>query len=105
MVIAVHRWFVNKSCPGAWLYSRLGDLADKVTTRLGGTEEKAEVNVTTQTGGMSNADCPFVVKVSNADLNIRKGAGMNTAKTGKYTGIGTFTITQVKSGKDSTLGW
>lgn len=55
--------------------------------------------------GMSNADCPFMVKVSIPDLNIRKGAGTNTAKTGVYTGVGVFTITQVKSGSGSTLGW
>jgi hypothetical protein len=38
-------------------------------------------------------------------LNIRKGAGTNYAKTGKYTGKGVFTITEVKSGKGSTAGW
>ncbi len=36
MIITVHRWFANKSCPGEWLYSRLGDLANKVTAELGG---------------------------------------------------------------------
>lgn len=36
MVLTVHRWFANKSCPGEWLYSRLGDLAEKVTAALGG---------------------------------------------------------------------
>ena len=35
MLITVHRWFANKSCPGDWLYSRLGDLATRVTTALG----------------------------------------------------------------------
>ncbi len=34
MVITVHRWFANKSCPGDWLYARLGDLAEKVTKNL-----------------------------------------------------------------------
>lgn len=34
MLITVHRWFANKSCPGDWLYSRLGDLAQKVTSQL-----------------------------------------------------------------------
>ena len=53
----------------------------------------------------SNADCPFLVKVDIDDLNIRKGAGTNTAKTGRYTGKGVFTIVQVKSGSGSTLGW
>ena len=32
--------------------------------------------------GMTNADCPFMVKVSIPNLNIRKGAGTNTAKIG-----------------------
>ena len=54
---------------------------------------------------MTNADCPFVVRVSISDLNIRKGAGTNTAKTGKYTGVGSFTIVEVKSGKGSDKGW
>lgn len=35
MVLTVHRWFANKSCPGDWLYNRLGDLAAKVTAELG----------------------------------------------------------------------
>jgi hypothetical protein len=40
MLITVHRWFANKSCPGNWIYARLGDLAEKVTERLGGGAEK-----------------------------------------------------------------
>ncbi len=36
MILTVHRWFANKSCPGNWLYARLGDLASKVTAELGG---------------------------------------------------------------------
>ena len=34
MVLTVHRWYANKSCPGDWLYARLGDLAAKVTAAL-----------------------------------------------------------------------
>ena len=34
MMLSVHRWFANKSCPGDWLYSRMGDLAQKVTAAL-----------------------------------------------------------------------
>lgn len=34
MVLSVHRWFADKSCPGDWLYERLGDLAERVTERL-----------------------------------------------------------------------
>ena len=56
-------------------------------------------------GGMTNADCPFLVKVSIEDLNIRRGAGTNTAKTGAYTGVGVFTIVEVREGKGSDAGW
>lgn len=40
MVLTVHRWFANKSCPGNWLYARLGDLANKVTANLQGAHVK-----------------------------------------------------------------
>ena len=36
MILTVHRWFANKSCPGTWMMERMGDLADKVTAKLGG---------------------------------------------------------------------
>ena len=42
MVLTVHRWFANKSCPGDWLYSRLSDLAAKVTAALGSTPMEAD---------------------------------------------------------------
>ena len=35
MILTVHRWFANKSCPGNWMYARMGDLALKVTAALG----------------------------------------------------------------------
>ncbi len=35
MVLTVHRWFANKSCPGDWLYAHMGDLAERVTAALG----------------------------------------------------------------------
>lgn len=42
MVLTVHRWFANKSCPGNWMYARMGDLASKVTTALGGKAKPVE---------------------------------------------------------------
>lgn len=107
MVITVHRWFANKSCPGNWLYARLDDLASQVTKQLGGTT----ANTTTaapakpQASAASNAKVPFLVKVSITDLNIRKGAGTNYARTGRFTGVGVFTIVEVKSGQGSAAGW
>lgn len=42
MVLTVHRWFANKSCPGDWMYARMGDLAEKVTKVLGGSSDSDE---------------------------------------------------------------
>lgn len=56
MVITVHRWFANKNCPGDWLYSRLGDLANTVNKQLAGDNEymyKVQVGAFKQ---KSNAD-------------------------------------------------
>ena len=59
----------------------------------------------TDAGGMTSADCPFMVSVKIPDLNIRKGPGRDTKKTGKYIGVGNFTIVRVKNGKGSKAGW
>lgn len=42
LVITAHRWFKNKECPGDWLYSRLGDLANMVTDQLQDKQSKAD---------------------------------------------------------------
>ena len=47
-------------------------------------------------GGMSNADCPFLVRVTVKDLRIRVGAGTDTAWTGKYVLVGTYTMDYAK---------
>ena len=39
MVLTVHRWFTATECCGDWLYARLGDVANKVTERLGGATD------------------------------------------------------------------
>lgn len=78
MVLTVHRWFANKSCPGDWMYARMGDLASKVTAKLGGsaggTEKPADNQALyrVQTGAFSNK--------TNADAMLQKvkAAGFDT---------------------------
>ena len=75
MIITVHRWFANKSCPGNWLYSRLGDLAKQVTSQLGGG--------TGGSGGSSAASGEmYRVRKTWADAKTQKGAftNLNNAK-------------------------
>ena len=35
MLLTVHRWFARKSCPGNWLFGKLGNLAQEVNSLLG----------------------------------------------------------------------
>lgn len=49
MVLTVHRWFTSKSCPGNWMYYRMGDLATKVTERLSGSSSEVKKEETTET--------------------------------------------------------
>ena len=64
MILTVHRWFANKSCPGDWLYSRLGNLANKVTFALGGAAETPE----------TSNDVLYKVRKSWADPKSQLGA-------------------------------
>ncbi len=52
--------------------------------------------------GKQTAFKPYLVRVSIPDLNIRKGPGTDKAKTGKYTGVGTFTIVEEADGKGAS---
>lgn len=92
MVLTVHRWFANKSCPGDWLYSRLGDVASKVTARLGGAS--APVDTTHDTNYPA---IPFTVNVIIDDLNYRSQPSMESDILGQ-TGKGIFTIIEVNNG-------
>ena len=66
MVLTVHRWFANKSCPGDWLYSRLGDVAKRVTAQLGGG--------TSTSGNEGTASKLYRVRKTWADAKSQKGA-------------------------------
>lgn len=97
--MTAHRWFAAKACPGNYLYNSFGSIAEEVNKRLKGevskpaTEDKVEPFTS------------FKVKISIANLNIRKGPGSNFERTGHYTGKGVFTITEVIDGKGSKTGW
>ena len=90
MLVTVHKWFANKECPGQYIYERLGIISGEVTRQLNEDEDKED---------------SFLVSVDITNLNIRKGPGTNYVATGKHTGKGVFTITEVKSGKGSVKGW
>lgn len=68
MVLTVHRWFANKSCPGDWLYNRLENLATAVTERLtGGSTDTGKVDVPPDTKTLYRVQTGAFAKKSNAD--------------------------------------
>ena len=93
MVLTVHRWFANKSCPGNWMYARMGDLAAKVTAVLSGVVETpaktegtqantfaslSEGDVIKKVGGLFTADqqkSGILASVSLAQFILESGYG------------------------------
>ena len=53
MLLTVHRWFASKSCPGDWMYARMGDLAEKVTAKLSSTTSTAKTTTKAKTTSSS----------------------------------------------------
>lgn len=89
MVITVHRWFANKSCPGNWLYARLGDLAAKVTANLGGKTSPTEGTLySVQVGAYknkTNADTQLAhVKAAGFDTYMVQIGGLYKIQVGAY---------------------
>lgn len=104
MLLTVHRWFANKSCPGDWMFSRMGELAQKVNEKLGSGENSTSGNSDSKNNFPAT---PFQVKVLVSDLNIRKTPSMGDNVVGQ-TGKGVFTIIKVDDdwGKlKSGAGW
>ena len=64
------------------------------------TVKKPEVRPATK-----NQNDKKFVKVAIKNLNIRKGPGKKFDRTGKFTGIGTFEISETKIGEGSSKGW
>lgn len=90
MVLTVHRWFANKSCPGNWMYARMDDLASKVTAKL--SEEKPEDNTViyrVQVGAYSFIANAFALqkKLKNAGFDtylVKADDGLYKVQTGAY---------------------
>ncbi len=102
MVLTVHRWFANKSCPGSWMYARMGDLAEKVTAQLGGSSStdtagsvlyrvhKSWSDAKSQKGAFNNLDNAKRCADSNAGYSVYDENG-NVIYTGKQTSSGSST--------------
>ncbi len=66
--MTVHRWFAATSCPGDYLYNRMGDIATKVNAKLGSNTSSGTTN--TQPSGSTTSGS---VKVGDV-VSIATGA-------------------------------
>lgn len=105
--MTAHRWFANKACPGDYLYTRFGDIANKVNVKLGVSGDAISTPTTSTTSNTS-----YIVQITATNLRIRSGPGTNynvvsVIKPGCYTivqestGAGASKWGKLKSG----AGW
>jgi len=104
------RTFVVGNCPGWYGWNPKSgseatweDFKERIQS---GETQKAAATSTAK----KKTKVPFIVKVTIPDLNIRKGPGVKYGKTGKYTGIGKFTIIETDDKEEwgrlkSGAGW
>ena len=90
MLLTVHRWFANKSCPGNWMYERMNELAEKVTQRLSGSvTPPSTILYRVQTGAFykkANADAMAAkLKAAGFDTYITTEQGKAVSSSGGTT--------------------
>ena len=80
-VLTVHRWFANKSCPGDWMYERMGKLADDINRALGnyGGANNIETKVPNDGKTLYRVQCGAYRVKDNADrqLAVIKAKGID----------------------------
>jgi len=97
--MTVHRDFANKACPGDYLYSRMGDIAEKVNEILSGSLEK-----------FSKAELPFKVTLAAASVPLIKDPGTDDTVVKKLPRrssanmIYVYTIIEIKKVDDVLYG-
>lgn len=80
-------------------------LNDVINTKVEVASNSASNSTSTSSKTEESDKLPFLVQVGIPNLNIRKGPGINYNKTGVFTGVGVFTITEIRSGSGSDIGW
>lgn len=79
-VLTAHRWFANKSCPGDWLYSRYGELADRVNNLLSSTVPSTLPSFPTANGVSGGKTVTHAVVRGDTLYLLARKYGTTTAK-------------------------
>lgn len=84
LLITVHRWFANKSCPGDWMFERMGDIAARINTAI----DLNNAGVTEPPVAPNPDGTPFLWKTDGAP--IYDNVPVISAPKGTYTIVGVF---------------
>ena len=107
-VLTVHRWFASKSCPGDWMFSRMGQLAEAINKAISGISGSADVEIKVPNDGKTlyRVQCGAYKVKANADAQLKaiKAKGVDafiTQVDGLYkVQVGAYSI---KSNADAQL--
>lgn len=103
--MTVHRWFSNKSCPGDYIYSKLGYIAEEVNKLLSSGEDDSR----------SKSEFPQLIKPTNSEtksysvtitgstVNYRKGPGVNYPVVGQVHKNEVYTIVDESKGSGASM--
>ena len=113
-IFTVHRWYANKSCPGDWMYNRMGQLCDEVNAGLNGgsynpPEQGAVVNYQAKVIADDGLNCRIQPYVANNNLIMTYPAGTILTITKEqngwgYTGTGWVSLDYVKKIQNTVEG-
>ena len=113
-IFTVQRWYANKSCPGDWMYNRMGQLCDEVNAGLNGgsynpPEQGAVVNYQAKVIADDGLNCRIQPYVANNNLIMTYPAGTILTITKEqngwgYTGTGWVSLDYVEKIQNTVEG-
>lgn len=118
-VLTVHRWFANKSCPGDWMYNRMGQLANDINKALGTTTATPKPTTPTPAPAKPTTPAKTTYKVGDiVKFTGTKHYASASANSGTSCKAGTAKVTSVypsgkhiyhlvaeKNGGSTVYGW
>lgn len=113
-IFTVHRWYANKSCPGDWMYNRMGQLCDEVNAGLNDgsynpPEQGTVVNYQAKVIADDGLNCRIQPYVANNNLVMTYPAGTILTITKEqngwgYTGTGWVSLDYVEKIQNTVEG-
>ncbi len=95
--MTVHRFFANKSCPGTYLYNKMGEIANKVNSFLG--VPASQIEKPAKPDSKPSKIDSYQIKIISPPVNIRVAPGIKNDVIGVIRDKGVYTITEEAQGE------